>query len=75
MFLGQYRNSFDDKVVMREVSGQDLARRVQKVRPDIKVMFMSGYTDSAIVHQGVLDPEIAFLAKPFPPCSPFSALS
>jgi len=54
-------------VVMREVSGPDLARRVQKVRPDIKVLFMSGYTDSAIVHQGVLDPEIAFLAKPFTP--------
>jgi nitrogen-specific signal transduction histidine kinase/ActR/RegA family two-component response regulator len=54
-------------VVMREVSGPDLARRVQKVRPDIKVLFMSGYTDSVIVHQGVLDPEIAFLPKPFTP--------
>jgi len=54
-------------VVMREVSGPELARRVQKVRPDIKVLFMSGYTDSAIVHQGVLDPGIAFLPKPFTP--------
>jgi two-component system, cell cycle sensor histidine kinase and response regulator CckA len=54
-------------VVMREVSGPELARRVQKVRPDIKVLFMSGYTDSAIVHQGVLEPGIAFLPKPFTP--------
>jgi DNA-binding NtrC family response regulator len=54
-------------VVMREVSGPDLARRVQKVRPEIKVVFMSGYTDSAIVHQGTLDPGIAFLPKPFTP--------
>lgn len=54
-------------VVMREVSGPELARRVQKVLPEIKVLFMSGYTDSAIVHQGVLDPGIAFLPKPFTP--------
>jgi|SRR5579872_1724919 len=54
-------------VVMREVSGPELAHRVQKIRPKTKVLFMSGYTDSAIVHQGVLDPGIAFLAKPFTP--------
>jgi DNA-binding NtrC family response regulator len=54
-------------VVMPEVSGPELARRVQKARPEIKVLFMSGYTDSAIVHQGVLDPGIAFLPKPFTP--------
>ncbi len=54
-------------VVMREMSGPDLARRLQKVRPRTKVLYMSGYTDSAIVHQGVLDPGIAFLAKPFTP--------
>jgi signal transduction histidine kinase len=54
-------------VVMREVSGPDLARTVQRVRPEIKVLFMSGYTDSAIVHQGVLNPGIAFLPKPFTP--------
>jgi two-component system cell cycle sensor histidine kinase/response regulator CckA len=54
-------------VVMRDVSGPELARRVQNVLPEIKVLFMSGYTDSAIVHQGVLDPGIAFLPKPFTP--------
>lgn len=54
-------------VVMRELSGPDLAKRLQKLRPTTKVLFMSGYTDSAIVHQGVLDPGIAFLPKPFTP--------
>ena len=54
-------------VVMREMSGPDLARRVQDIRPKMKVLFMSGYTDSAIVHQGMLDPGIEFLAKPFTP--------
>jgi signal transduction histidine kinase len=54
-------------VVMREMSGPDLARRVQNVRPRMKVLFMSGYTDSDIVHQGMLDPGIEFLAKPFTP--------
>jgi CheY-like chemotaxis protein len=54
-------------VVMREMSGPDLARRLQKIRPQTKVLFMSGYTDTAIVHQGVLDPGIAFLPKPFTP--------
>jgi DNA-binding NtrC family response regulator len=54
-------------VVMREMSGPDLARRMQKLRPQTKVLFMSGYTDNAIVNQGVLDARIAFLAKPFTP--------
>jgi signal transduction histidine kinase/ActR/RegA family two-component response regulator len=54
-------------VVMREMSGPELAERVQKIRPKTKVLFMSGYTDSAIIHQGMLDAGIAFLAKPFTP--------
>jgi len=54
-------------VVMREMSGPELARQVQNTRPTTKVLFMSGYTDSAIVHQGMLQPGIAFLAKPFTP--------
>jgi len=40
---------------------------MQNLRPQIKVLSMSGYTDSAIGHQGVLDAGIAFLAKPFTP--------
>ena len=54
-------------VIMREMSGPDLARRLQRVRPHTKVLFMSGYTDKAIVHQGVLEAGIAFLPKPFTP--------
>jgi len=54
-------------VVMREKSGPELAQQVQRQRPDIKVLFMSGYTDTAIVHHGVLDPGVAFLPKPFTP--------
>jgi two-component system cell cycle sensor histidine kinase/response regulator CckA len=54
-------------VVMREMSGPELARRMQEIRPTTKVLFMSGYTDSAIVHQGMLYPGIAFLPKPFTP--------
>jgi signal transduction histidine kinase/ActR/RegA family two-component response regulator len=54
-------------VVMREMGGPDLARQVQTIRPKTRVLFMSGYTDSAIVHQGMLDPGIEFLPKPFTP--------
>ena len=54
-------------VVMREMGGPELAWQIQNTRPTTKVLFMSGYTDSAIVHQGMLDPGIAFLPKPFTP--------
>jgi two-component system cell cycle sensor histidine kinase/response regulator CckA len=54
-------------VVMPEVSGRELARRLRTVRRDLKVLFMSGYADDAIVRQGVLDPGAAYLQKPFTP--------
>jgi signal transduction histidine kinase/ActR/RegA family two-component response regulator len=54
-------------VIMRDMSGPELARVMQKLRPQTKVLFMSGYTDTAIVHKGVLEPGIDFLAKPFTP--------
>ena len=44
-----------------------MADRLLHTRPDLKVLFMSGYTDSAIVHHGVLDPGTPFLHKPFTP--------
>jgi len=68
----QHQGSIDlllTDVIMREMSGPDLAQRLKKLRPRTKVLFMSGYTDAAIVHQGVLDPGIAFLPKPFTPSS------
>jgi PAS domain S-box-containing protein len=52
-------------VVMPQMSGRDLAAAIAPLRPTIKVLYMSGYTDRALTHQGVLDPHTAFLSKPF----------
>ena len=52
---------------MPTMNGADLARRLTLLRPDMNVLFVSGYTDEAIVHHGVLAPGTAFLQKPFSP--------
>jgi two-component system cell cycle sensor histidine kinase/response regulator CckA len=52
-------------VVMPGLSGPALAKQLTARRPDLKVIYMSGYTDEAIVQHGVLMPGIAFLHKPF----------
>ena len=54
-------------VVMPQMGGKELADQLKSLRPDIKVLFISGYTDNAIVHHGVLEPNIDFLQKPFSP--------
>ena len=52
-------------VIMPEMNGRELAQRLQLIYPDIKHMFMSGYTANAIAHHGVLDKGVHFIQKPF----------
>ncbi|HVY47407.1 MAG TPA: PAS domain S-box protein [Minicystis sp.] len=54
-------------VVMPQMSGPALAKRLAATRPDMKVLCMSGYTDDSIVRHGVIEAELAFLQKPFTP--------
>jgi PAS domain S-box-containing protein len=54
-------------VVMPNVSGRELAQQLEKHQPGIQVLFMSGYTDDAIVHHGVLEEGAEFIQKPFSP--------
>ncbi len=52
-------------VVMPGMGGVELVERLRKNQPALRVLFMSGYTDNAIVHQGILDPGTPFIQKPF----------
>jgi len=49
------------------MSGRQLVDRLVFLWPQTKVLYMSGYTDDAIIHHGVLDPGIAYIQKPFTP--------
>jgi two-component system, cell cycle sensor histidine kinase and response regulator CckA len=52
-------------VIMPGMGGRELMNRLGRKRPDMKVLFMSGYTDNAIVHHGVLEKGLSFIQKPF----------
>jgi two-component system cell cycle sensor histidine kinase/response regulator CckA len=54
-------------VVMPQMGGKELAERLKTIRPNTKILFTSGYPDSTIVYQGLLDPDVDFIAKPLSP--------
>ena len=54
-------------VAMPGMSGRELADRLRQARPDVRVIFMSGYADDEIVRRGLLEPEQPFIQKPFTP--------
>jgi two-component system, cell cycle sensor histidine kinase and response regulator CckA len=52
-------------VIMPEMGGSELTYELEKTRPEIKFLYMSGYTDNAIVHHKILEKELPFIQKPF----------
>ena len=70
MRLCQERESIDlllTDVVMPETSGREIADHLASLQPTTPVLFMSGYTDEAIVHHGIVDSGVEFIQKPFSP--------
>lgn len=52
-------------VILPGMNGRELARRLVETRPDIKILYMSGYTANVIAHRGILEEDVMFLAKPY----------
>jgi CheY-like chemotaxis protein len=70
--IAKYPNRIDmivTDVVMPEMNGRDLADRVHVMRPGVKILFMSGYSEEAVASHGVLARGAAFLEKPFSPAT------
>lgn len=66
--IHDYDNPIDlviTDVIMPRMGGKELSDRIQSLNDTMKILFMSGYTDQSIVHQGVIDPGVFFIQKPF----------
>ncbi len=62
---GEQINLLMTDVIMPEMNGKDLAEKIMAIRPDIKCIFMSGYTADTVGKQGILNEETFFIQKPF----------
>jgi CheY-like chemotaxis protein len=63
-FAGEIHLVLTD-VIMPQMGGRELVSQIEAARPGIKALYVSGYTDDSIVHQGILDSNVTFLQKPF----------
>ena len=52
-------------VVMPGINGRELVERLKRIHPEMKALYMSGYTDNVVFHHGILEQELAFIQKPF----------
>ena len=70
LLVSQYRDAIDllvTDIVMPQMGGRELAEHLLGQSPDLKIMFMSGYTDDEILKHGVVAARVEFLQKPFTP--------